>query len=68
MTTFTAEQSNVIALYKRDTREETMKAIDLAMGFLLDKDSQELFAECISDLLEISDEEFAAETFSIITG
>ena len=67
MTVFTAEQSNIIALYKRDTREETMKAIDLAMGFLLDHESQCLFAECITDLLEISDEEFATEVFALIS-
>jgi len=61
----TVEQENIIAIYKRGSRMETVEAISEGMRLVIDRVTKELMLECISDLCELSDEEFSTQRFSL---
>ena len=65
MMNFTAEETNLIAIYKTDTLAGTLAAIDEAMPYMYDEDIITMSESTSRKLKSLTEQDFSALSFEL---
>lgn len=61
---FTVEEQNLICMYKKDSRLDTMKAMLISKNFVVDEEINKLIDETIYKLMRLKEREYDIAEFT----